>query len=122
MSKYDGYDWIEVEQAEAEEACVASMHAPMQFVVSEDHHIEETTFLIEEVRKLASELAVTEAAHELDVAACELNLAACELEIKQLKARLAKTRSQDEARQRAANQQARWDYDHIEYQEDDHER
>lgn len=46
---YEGYNWIKVKQAK-------SVEIDGQMWVTEEHHIEETTFLIDEVRKLAKEL------------------------------------------------------------------
>ena len=46
---YEGFSWIKVKRAKAVEI-------DGQKWVTEEHHIEETTFLIEEVRKLAKEL------------------------------------------------------------------
>ena len=46
---YEGYSWIKVKRAKP-----IKLHGEMY--VTEEHHIEETTFLIEEVRKLAKEL------------------------------------------------------------------
>lgn len=46
---YEGYSWIKVKRAKPVEIDGVKY-------VTEEHHIEETTFLIEEVRKLAKEL------------------------------------------------------------------
>ena len=46
---YEGYSWIKVKRAKPVEI-------DGQKWVSEEHHIEETSFLIDEVRKLAKEI------------------------------------------------------------------
>lgn len=46
---YEGYSWIKVKRAKPVEI-------DGQMWVTEEHHIEETNFLIDEVRKLAKEL------------------------------------------------------------------
>lgn len=47
--QYAGYGWIKVKRAKAVEI-------DGEKYVPEQHHIEETNFLIEEVRKLAKEI------------------------------------------------------------------
>jgi hypothetical protein len=91
---YEGYGWIKVKRAEAKWAGDID---PATKVVPEEHHVEETTFLIEEVRKLAKR-------------------------VDQQAAALRGYRRQEEQRQRQASRQARWDQDYLPYQEDDEGR
>lgn len=97
--KYDGYKWIKVKRATAFYAtpCEGEVGAgdPVK-VVPEDHHIEETSFMIEEIRKLAKKLDTQSAA-------------------------LQRYRKQEDQRRNYASRQARWDADHVGYQEDDYE-
>jgi hypothetical protein len=53
MGQYDGYKWIKVKKY------VMDDNAPWKerYAQLEEHHIAETTFLIDEIRKLAKELA-----------------------------------------------------------------
>jgi hypothetical protein len=88
---YSGYSWIKVKRAKA----VPAGECPSdEKVVSEAHHIEETTFLIEEVRKLAAQL---EAARK----------------------RLNEMRRQSEAARLEQTRRLRWEQDSLPYYEDD---
>lgn len=58
MSKYDDYSWIKVPRGKT---IWAGDLSPSEKVVTEKHHIDETSFLIEEVRKLAK---VIQTAHD----------------------------------------------------------
>lgn len=55
MSKYDGYGWIKVKRYVMDE----SLSWEERYQQLDQHHITETTFLIEEVRKLAKQLEIT---------------------------------------------------------------
>ena len=85
--KYEGYKWIKIPRSQ-----------PCEFdgqkYVSEDHHIQETSFLIEEVRSLAKR-------------------------IDELKASLSRCRKQQEVQRRQARRQAQWESDYLPYHEDD---
>lgn len=92
--KYDGYKWIKVKRATAQRAGDVD---PSTKVVSEEHHVEETSFLIEEIKKLAKKLDTQSVS-------------------------LRRYRRQEDQRRNYASRQARWDADHVGYQEDDYDR
>lgn len=52
MSSYDGYKWIKVKKYRDD----PELSWEERYKKLEKHHVEETTFLINEVRKLAKEL------------------------------------------------------------------
>lgn len=90
MSEYSGYSWIKVPRYNMDEA----LSWEERYAQLDEHHIQETTFLIDEVRKLATQL-------------------------ESAKRRAANLRKQVDAAQSHQARQLRWDQDYVPYQEDD---
>ena len=90
MTDYSGYSWIKVPRYKMNE----KLDWPARYRELNDHHIQETTFLIEEVRSLAEQLAAA-------------------------KRQIATLRQQAEAAQREQSRRLRWEHDSLPYYEDD---
>ncbi len=92
--KHEGYGWIKVKRAKAQ---LAGDVDPTTKVVSEEHHIEETSFLIERIRELAKKVDSQSVALQVYY-------------------------KKEEQRRDYDSRQARWDSDYLGYQDDEYDR